>query len=108
MTDRTAIGMGTAATIARVITRGIEATAPTEIVRMATDRTDIARTDTDRTGIGRIVAEAVIIEATVAAGVSVSDIPAGRMVVPPTEFRFTTVTNIHGHRSLRRKPVTGA
>lgn len=91
MTDRMGIGMGTAATIDRAITRGIEATAPTEIVR-----TDIVRTDTDRTDIAPtdtdpIEADMDIIAAPADIGASVSDVPAGRMVVPAMDFRFITV-----------------
>ena len=97
MTDRTAIGMGTAATIARVITRGIETTATTEIVRTDIVRTDTDRTDIDRTGIVRTDADTVVIEAMVATGASVSGILVGRTAGPAVDFRFITVIDASYH-----------
>ena len=98
MTDRMAIGRGTIATIARAITRGIEATATTEIVRTDTVPTDTVRTDIDRTGIGRIDAETVIIEATAATWASVSGMSVGRTAGPAVGFRFTTGIDAFFHR----------
>ena len=88
------IGMGTAATIDRAITRAIEATATTDTVR-----TDIVRTDTDRTGIGRIDVDTVIIEAAVATGASVLGMPVVLTAGPAVDFRFITVVDAFSHPS---------
>ncbi len=93
----------TVATIDRTLARGIEATVRTDIAPTDIAPSDMALTDTDP-----IEADMDITAAPADIGASVSDIPAGRMVVPAVDFRFTTAANIHGHRLLRRKPVTNA
>lgn len=92
ITGRMTIGMGAAATIDRAITRGIEATATTDIVRLGTDRMDIGRM-----GIVRTDADTVVIEAMVATGASVSGILVGRTAGPAVDFRFITVIDASYH-----------
>ncbi len=110
-THRTAIDMGTAATIDRALTCGIEAIATTATVRTDAAPTDIVRTDTDRTDIGRIDADTMVIEAAVATGASGSGMPVGLTAVPAVDSRFITVIKppfILGLQSrLARAPSPG-
>ena len=113
ITDRITIAAVTITTIDRAITRGIEASAPTDIVRTDPDRTDpdrtdIDRTDIERTDIGRIDADTVIIEAKVVTGDSVSDMPVGRTAGPAVDFRFPSVIDASSHPRFSRSTGSDA